>query len=59
MKNIIEYSAIMTDDNVIRQENLPKRIQEEGIRKNLIDIKPLDEVIKETELNEIKKALIK
>jgi transcriptional regulator with PAS, ATPase and Fis domain len=59
LKNMIEYAAMMTDDNVIRKENLPKRIQEEGIRNNLIDIKTLDEVVKETELNEIKKALIK
>lgn len=59
LKNTIEFAAMMTDDDMIIFENLPKRIHEEGIKKDLVDIKPLEEVIKETEVNEIKKALLK
>lgn len=59
LKNVIEYAAMMTDNNSITQANLPKRIQDEGIKNNLIEIKPLADVARETELNEIRKALLK
>lgn len=59
LKNTIEYAVMMTEDSAIKTEDLPKRIQEEGIKKNLIEIRTLDEVIRETEVNEIKKALLR
>jgi transcriptional regulator with PAS, ATPase and Fis domain len=59
LKNTIEFAAMMTDENVIRYEHLPKKIHNDGIKKHLIDIRPLDEVIRETEINEIRKALLK
>jgi transcriptional regulator with PAS, ATPase and Fis domain len=59
LKNTIEFAAMMTDENVIKYEHLPKKIHNDGIKKHLIDIRPLDEVIRETEVNEIRKALLK
>lgn len=59
LKNVIEYGAMMCDNNLITIENLPKRIEEEGLRNDLVQIKSLASVARETELNEIRKALIK
>ncbi len=57
LKNTIEFVTNMTDDHIIKAAHLPKAIQSEGIRKNILKLKSLDEVIRETEVNEIKKAL--
>jgi transcriptional regulator with PAS, ATPase and Fis domain len=57
LKNTIEFAANMTDDYNIKVDHLPKIIQAEGIKKNLIKLKPLEEVAKEAEIAEIKKAI--
>ncbi|MNP65116.1 hypothetical protein D3C76_1606810 [compost metagenome] len=48
---------MMTEDNEIKISDLPKKIQEEGFIHNLIPIKTLEDIIKETEKNEIEKAI--
>lgn len=57
LKNAIEFAAMMTEDNEIKISDLPKKIQEEGFIHNLIPIKTLEDIIKETEKNEIEKAI--
>lgn len=57
LKNAIEFAANMTDDYIIRTNNLPKSIQVEGINKNLIELKPLEEIVREAEIDAIKKAI--
>lgn len=59
LKNTIEFAAMMADDNIITTDILPKKLQEEGLKRNIIDIKPLNEIVRQVEINEIKKALIK
>ncbi|WP_026477197.1 sigma-54 interaction domain-containing protein [Alkaliphilus transvaalensis] len=57
LKNTIEFAINMTDDDLIKLEHLPKIIQSEGIRTNLLKLKLLEEIIRETEMVEIKKAI--
>lgn len=59
LKNTIEYAAMMTDDDMIKFNNLPERINDQGIIKNLIELQPLEEIIKETEASVIRRALMK
>lgn len=58
LKNTIEFAANMTDDYTIKPEHLPKIIQTEGIKKNIVKIKTLEEVVREAEIHEIKKLLL-
>ncbi|QGU94074.1 PAS domain-containing protein [Clostridium bovifaecis] len=58
LKNAMEFASNMADDYIITPEHLPKIIQAEGIKKNLVKLKPLEEVIKEAEISEIKKAIL-
>jgi transcriptional regulator with PAS, ATPase and Fis domain len=58
LRNTIEFAANMTDDFIIKTVNLPKLIQTEGIKKNIIKLRPLEEIIRETESSEIKKAVL-
>jgi transcriptional regulator with PAS, ATPase and Fis domain len=58
LRNTIEFSANMTDDFIIKPVNLPKLIQTEGIKKNIIKLRPLEEIIRETESSEINKAVL-
>lgn len=58
LNNAIEFAANMVDDFIIRPENLPKIIQSEGVKKNIIKFKSLEKIIKDTEVFEIKKAII-
>jgi transcriptional regulator with PAS, ATPase and Fis domain len=58
LRNTIEFAANMADDFIIKPENLPKLIQTEGIKKNIIKLRPLEEIIKQTEVSEIKKAVL-
>jgi transcriptional regulator with PAS, ATPase and Fis domain len=48
----------MTDEDRIKLDHLPKIIQAEGIKKELVKLKTLEEIIKEIEAAEIKKALL-
>ncbi|WP_411682186.1 sigma-54 interaction domain-containing protein [Clostridium thailandense] len=57
LKNSMEFASNMTEDYVIKLEHLPKVIQSEGIKKNIIKLKPLEEVIKDAEVSEIKRAI--
>lgn len=57
LNNAIEFAANMVDDFIIKPENLPKIIQSEGIKKNIINLKCLAQVIKDTEVSEISKAI--
>lgn len=58
LKNSIEFAINMAEDEVIQADHLPKAIQKEGIKKNIIKLKSLDEAIRQAELQEINKALI-
>jgi len=58
LKNTIEFAANMMDDYIIKPEHLPKIIQIEGIKKNILKLRPLDEAIRALEISEIKNALI-
>lgn len=58
LRNTIIFSANMADGNTIKLKNLPKQIQAEGIKKNLIKLRPLEEIIREKEISEIKKAVL-
>jgi len=58
LKNTIEFASNMTDDCIITPDNLPKIIQREGIKKNLVKLKSLEEVIREAEAKEIRKAIL-
>ncbi|MCM8711705.1 sigma 54-interacting transcriptional regulator [Clostridium sp. SYSU_GA19001] len=59
LKNTVEFAAMMAAGGIIRSEDLPKKIQKEGLRKDIIPIRTLEEVVKQAEINEIKKALMK
>ena len=58
LKNTIEFATNMMDDYTIKTEHLPKIIQMEGVKKNIIKLRPLDEAIRALEISEIKNALI-
>ncbi|MCB2362344.1 sigma-54 interaction domain-containing protein [Clostridium estertheticum] len=58
LNNAIEFAANMVDDFIIRPENLPKIIQSEGVKKNIIKSKSLEKIIKDTEVLEIRKAIL-
>ncbi|ABR50323.1 sigma54 specific transcriptional regulator, Fis family [Alkaliphilus metalliredigens QYMF] len=58
LKNAIEFAIHMVEENIIKLEHLPKIIQIEGIKKNIVLPKKLEEIIKETEAMEIKKAML-
>jgi transcriptional regulator with PAS, ATPase and Fis domain len=58
LRNTIEFAANMADDSIIKPDNLPKLIQTEGIKKNIIKLRQLEEIIRETEVSEIKKAVL-
>ncbi|MBW9169693.1 sigma 54-interacting transcriptional regulator [Clostridium estertheticum] len=58
LNNAIEFAANMVDDFIIRPENLPKIIQSEGVKKNIIKFKSLEKIIKDTEVFEIRKAIL-
>ncbi|MEW9121366.1 MAG: sigma 54-interacting transcriptional regulator [Thermotaleaceae bacterium] len=57
LKNTIEFAMHMADEDTIKVEHLPKIIQSEGIKRNLVKLKKLDQIMKETEIAEIKKAI--
>lgn len=57
LKNIIEFGVMMTDEAVIRVEHLPKKLQIEGIKESVINIKLLKYAVKEFEEKEINKAI--
>lgn len=57
LKNSIEFASNMADDYVIKPEHLPKIIQSEGIKKHIIKLKSLEEIIREAELCQINKAI--
>jgi transcriptional regulator with PAS, ATPase and Fis domain len=59
LKNTIEFAAMMVEDGVIRSDGLPKRIQDEGLKKNMIEVRSLKEVVRQAEANEIERALLK
>jgi transcriptional regulator with PAS, ATPase and Fis domain len=58
LRNTMEFAANMADDSIIKPENLPKLIQTEGIKKSIIKLRSLEEIIKQTEVSEIKKAVL-
>lgn len=57
LKNTIEFAANMMDDFIIKPEHLPKIIQIEGIKKNILKLRPLDDAIRALEISEIKNAI--
>ncbi|CUU48582.1 arginine utilization regulatory protein RocR [Clostridium beijerinckii] len=57
LKNSIEFAANMTDDYIINPEHLPKIIQTEGIKKNIMKLKSLEEIIKDAEISVINEAI--
>lgn len=57
LKNTIEFGVMMTDEDIIRIEHLPKKLQIEGIKESVGNIKLLKDSVKEFEEREIKKAI--
>lgn len=57
LKNTIEFASNMTNDYLIKPENLPIVIQKEAIKMNLATFKPLSEIIKEAEIQEIHRVI--
>ncbi|NOW83296.1 PAS domain S-box-containing protein [Clostridium beijerinckii] len=57
LKNSIEFATNMTDDYIINPEHLPKIIQTEGIKKNIMKLKSLEEIIKDAEISVINEAI--
>ncbi|WP_160685941.1 sigma 54-interacting transcriptional regulator [Clostridium sp. C2-6-12] len=57
LKNTIEFGVMMTDEAVIRVEHLPKKLQIEGIKESVINIKLLKDAVKEFEEKEINKVI--
>ncbi|GKU26614.1 sigma-54 interaction domain-containing protein [Clostridium folliculivorans] len=57
LKNTIEYALMMSDNSIITSDTLPKRILDSGLKKESIEIKTLDRIVKDAEANEIKKAI--
>lgn len=58
LKNTIEYALMMSDNSIITSDTLPKRILDSALKKEIIEIKTLDRVVKDAETNEIKKAIL-
>ena len=56
LRNAVEFAVNMMDDNIIIPEHLPRRIQDSAA-KAVFKIKKLEQIIKETEQNEINKVL--
>jgi transcriptional regulator with PAS, ATPase and Fis domain len=59
LKNTIQYCVMMTEGTVISAEELPRRIQERGLKSDLIGIRTLSDRTRETEAFEIRRALLK
>lgn len=57
LKNTIEFGVMMTDEYIIRIEHLPKKLQIEGIKESVGNIKLLKDSVKEFEEREIKKVI--
>ncbi|MFT8348992.1 sigma-54 interaction domain-containing protein [Clostridium saccharoperbutylacetonicum] len=57
LKNTIEFGVMMTDEAVIRVEHLPKKLQIEGIKESVINVKLLKDAVKEFEEKEINKVI--
>lgn len=57
LKNIIEFGVMMTDEAIIRVEHLPKKLQIEGIKESVVNIRPLKDSVKEFEEKEINKVI--
>ncbi|MDR3593404.1 sigma 54-interacting transcriptional regulator [Clostridium sp.] len=57
LKNTIEFGVMMTDEVMIRVEHLPKKLQIEGIKESVVNIKPLKDAVKEFEEKEINKVI--
>ncbi|WP_459482372.1 sigma-54 interaction domain-containing protein [Clostridium saccharoperbutylacetonicum] len=57
LKNIIEFGVMMTDEAVIRVEHLPKKLQIEGIKGSVINVRLLKDAIREFEEKEINKVI--
>ncbi|WP_238917419.1 sigma 54-interacting transcriptional regulator [Clostridium sp. YIM B02555] len=57
LKNIIEFGVMMTDEDVIRVEHLPKKLQIEGIKESVINVRLLKDVVREFEEKEINKVI--
>lgn len=57
LKNIIEFGVMMTDEAVIRVEHLPKKLQIEGIKESVINVRLLKDAVKEFEEKEINKVI--
>ncbi|WP_432404404.1 sigma-54 interaction domain-containing protein [Wukongibacter sp. M2B1] len=58
LKNTIEFASNMIDEYTIGIEHLPKIIQAEGVKKQLVKLKSLEEIVRDIEINEIKKAIL-
>lgn len=58
LKNALEFGANMTDDFIIKEGDLPKIIQLRSVRNKLTKLKPMEEVVRQAEMVEIKKALL-
>ena len=59
LKNTMEYAYLMSESNLIDNENLPKNFLTESLPKteSQSEVKSLSEVVNITEANEIRKAL--
>ncbi|OOM77486.1 sigma 54-interacting transcriptional regulator [Clostridium sp. BL-8] len=57
LKNTIEFGVMMTDEDIIKVEHLPKKLQIEGIKGSVLNIKPLKNAVKEFEEKEINKVI--
>lgn len=57
LKNTIEFGIMMTDEAMIRVEHLPKRLQIEGIKESVVNIKPLKDSVREFEKKEVNKMI--
>jgi len=57
LKNAVNYSSFLAEDNAILPIHLPLAIQAEGMRNNMIYQPKLKDVVKNFEVREIKKVL--
>ncbi|AQR95408.1 sigma-54 interaction domain-containing protein [Clostridium saccharoperbutylacetonicum] len=57
LKNIIEFGVMMTDEALIRVEHLPKKLQIEGIKESVINVRLLKDAVREFEEKEINKVI--
>ena len=58
LKNVLEFACNLIEGPLIEPEHLPARIQREAIKYKLMEIKPLNQMMRELELREIRKALL-